>query len=125
MLADEFQPFDVTFISPSPAGSPAPSDVPTFAGLLSATTTCTASAPEVLPRPSTYTLTWQPATDPVTPSSAIVYEIFLATSSGAEDYAQPTWTTSPGATSFTTPGLAPQRPPVLRGPRPQCRRRRG
>ena len=43
--------------------------------------------------------------DPVTPSSAIVYEIFLATSSGAEDYAQPTWTTSPGATSFTTPGL--------------------
>jgi len=93
-------------ISPSPAGGPAPSDVPTFAGLLTATTTCTTFAPDVLPRPSTYTLTWQPATDPVTTSSAMVYEIFLATSSGAEDYAQPTWTTSPGATSFTTPGLA-------------------
>jgi len=93
-------------VTPSPATGAPPPDVPTFAGLLSATTTCTGPAPEVLPRPSTYTLTWQPATDPVTPSSAIVYNIFLATSPSAEDYAQPTWTTSPGATSFTTPSLA-------------------
>jgi hypothetical protein len=93
-------------VTPSPPARPAPADVPTFAGLLSATTMCSASAPDVLPRPSTYVLTWEPASDPVTPPSAIVYDIFLATSPGAEDYARPAWTTSPGATSFTTPGLA-------------------
>ena len=97
-------------VNPAPAGTPGPADVPHFAGLISATT-CDAPVPAVLPRPSIYTLTWQAATDPVTASSGIVYEIFLATTSGAEDYAQPTWTTSPGVTSFTTPAV-PRTGPV-------------
>jgi len=85
-------------------GPPAPADRPTFAGLVSATT-CNSFAPEVLPRPSGYILTWQAATDPVTASSAIVYDIYVATAPGGENYAQPSWTTQPGVTSFTTPAL--------------------
>ena len=60
----------------------------------------------MLPRPTSYTLTWSAATDPVTPSSQLVYEIFVATSPGAENYSTPSYTSSPGATSFTTPGVA-------------------
>jgi hypothetical protein len=90
---------------PAPAG-----DVPTFAGLTSATT-CPSPHPVrpalILPRPSSYTLTWTAATDPVTPTSQIVYDIFVATSPGAENYAKPTYTTSPGATSYVTPGMTP------------------
>ena len=52
-----------------------------------------------------YTLTWPAAADGVTPSSEIVYDIFLAFTSGSENFSQPTWTTPPGATTFTTPGL--------------------
>ena len=87
---------------PPPAG-----DVPTFAGLVSATTCSPLVArPHVIvPRSSTYTLTWAAATDPVTPSSQLVYEIFMATSPGAEDYATPAYTSAPGATSFVTPPL--------------------
>lgn len=88
---------------PSPAA-----DVPTFAGLVSATT-CSSPPPVrpeiVVPRSSSYTLTWAAATDPVTPSSQLVYEIFMATSPGAEDYATPTYISSPGATAFVTPAL--------------------
>lgn len=93
---------------PTPGG-----DVPTFAGLVSATSCPSptpqpariAERPQILPRPSSYTLTWNAATDPVTPSAQIVYVIFVATQPGGEDYANPTYTTSPGATSFTTPGV--------------------
>ncbi len=91
-------------VAPAAAGGPAPAGGPTFAGLISATT-CNSLAPQVLPRPTSYTLIWKAATDPITPSSALVYEVFLATTPGAEDYAQPTWTTAPGVTSFTTPDL--------------------
>jgi hypothetical protein len=52
-----------------------------------------------------YTLTWQAASDNVTPASAIVYDIYHATTAGGEDFTHPTWTTPPGATSFRTPGL--------------------
>jgi hypothetical protein len=48
-------------------------------------------------------LSWNAATDPVTPSSQIVYEIFMATTPGGEDFASPSFTAAPGATSFTTP----------------------
>jgi hypothetical protein len=90
----------------SSAGGPPPgaANPPTFAGLISATT-CNSLAPRILPRPASYTLTWKAATDPVMPSAAIVYDVFLATTPGAENYSQPTWTTSPGVTSFTTPGV--------------------
>jgi hypothetical protein len=89
---------------PAPAG-----DVPKFAGLISAVT-CPSPPPvatlQIQPRPNSYTLTWAAATDPVTPSSQIVYDIFVATSPGGENYATPTYTTSPGVTSFVTPGIA-------------------
>lgn len=92
--------------TPSPPAPPA-GDVPTFAGLVSATT-CPSPGPvgaDLEPRPSGYRLTWGPATDPVTPSSQIVYDIFVATAPGGEDYAKPTYTTPPGATSFVTPSV--------------------
>ena len=57
----------------------------------------------VRPGARSYILTWTAATDPVTPSAQIVYDIFVATASGAEDFAKPTFTTSPGAVSFQTP----------------------
>jgi hypothetical protein len=95
----------------SPPTPPPAGDVPTFAGLISATScpsptpqpTRLAQRPEILPHPGSYTLTWAAATDPVTPSSQIVYDIFVATAPGGEDYVTPTYTTSAGATSFTTP----------------------
>ena len=92
--------------TPSPPSPPA-GDVPTFAGLVSATT-CPSPGPLVghlEPRPSGYRLTWGPATDPVTPSSQIVYDIFVATMPGGEDYSKPSWMTSPGATTFLTPSV--------------------
>jgi hypothetical protein len=97
-------------VKPAPrAAPPVPpgADVPTFGGLVSATT-CPSPTPaaRVLPRPNSYTLSWKPATDPVTPSAQIVYDIFVATSSGGENYAQPSWTTGAGATSFVTPASA-------------------
>jgi hypothetical protein len=91
---------------PSPPAPPA-GDVPTFAGLVSATT-CPSPEPvgaDVLPRPTGYRLIWDAATDPVTPSSQIVYDIFVATTPGSEDYATPTYTTTPGATTFVTPSV--------------------
>lgn len=90
-------------ITVAPPGS---ADVPTFGGLISATT-CPSPTPQpqILPRPNSYTLVWKAATDPVTPSSQIVYDIFVATASGAENYAQPSYTTPPGATSYTTQGM--------------------
>lgn len=59
-----------------------------------------------MPNATSVVLVWQAASDPATPAAQIVYEVFAATSPGAEDYAQPTWTTPPGATSFVTPGDA-------------------
>lgn len=87
---------------PTPSG-----DVPKFAGLISAVTCPSPPVrPAIIaPGTSSYTLTWDAATDPVTPSSQIVYEIFVASSSGGENYATPTYTTSPGATSFRTPAM--------------------
>ncbi|HXD66341.1 MAG TPA: hypothetical protein VNV17_17100, partial [Solirubrobacteraceae bacterium] len=88
-------------------------DVPTFAGLVSAIT-CPGGGPTpqsgfaipgpvIGPEASSYMLSWNAATDPVTPSSQIVYDIFVTTTPGAEDYAKPSFTSAPGATSFTTP----------------------
>ena len=75
---------------------------PTFAGLNSATT--------CIPGPidgqtASYHLSWDPATDDVTPSTKIVYEIYQATKPGGEDFSSATYTARHGATSFTTPPL--------------------
>ncbi len=76
---------------------------PTFSGLESAHA-CTPGAQR--PGETTpFTLSWKPATDNVTPSSQIVYDVFESPNRGGEDFAQPTWTTPPGVSSFRTPGL--------------------
>jgi len=93
--------------SPRPSSTPPPSSgdttPPTFAGLQSAYA-CT-PGPERMGETTPYTLTWQAATDDVTPSSQIVYDVFVAHTSGGEDFSHPTWTTPPGVTTYTTPGL--------------------
>ena len=79
---------------------------PTFAGLKSAIT-CIPGPGGV--RPASYHLRWKPATDNVTPSSKIVYLVYQARRAGGEDFSRPTYTTSPGATSFNTPPLSSSR----------------
>lgn len=77
---------------------------PSFAGLVSAIRTCPPIQPAIIPMPipePDVTLSWQAATDPNTPSSQIVYEIFYSAASGGENYSNPSWTTGPGATHFT------------------------
>ena len=76
---------------------------PKFAGLKSATTCI--PGPIGPPRTSSYHLTWEAATDNVTPSSKIVYNVYQATTAGGEDFSKPTYTTAPGVTSFDTPQL--------------------
>ena len=75
---------------------------PTFAGLESAT----ACIPgPIAGQTGSYQLSWAPATDDVTPSTKIVYDIYQATKPGDEDFSSATYTTRRGATSFTTPPL--------------------
>lgn len=73
---------------------------PAFGGLVSATT-CMVLTPQPSSPTRSYHLSWKSATDPATPSSAIVYDIYYSPTSGGEDYSAPTWTSAPGATSFT------------------------
>ncbi len=68
---------------------------PTFAGLGSAT----ASGNSI-------TLSWTAATDVVTPQAQLVYHIYQASSAGGENYATPTFTTSPGAVQYVVSGLS-------------------
>jgi hypothetical protein len=77
---------------------------PRFDGLLSATT-CIPGPVGGTTRYSRYGLKWNPATDNATPASDIVYDIYEAHAVGAEDFAKPTYTTQPGATTFATPPL--------------------
>jgi hypothetical protein len=77
---------------------------PAFAGLQRAFA-CT-PGPQRPGETTPFALSWTAATDDVTPSSEIVYDVFVSTTSGGEDFSQPTWTTAPGVTQFTTPGLA-------------------
>jgi hypothetical protein len=76
---------------------------PKFAGLESATTCI--PGPIGAGRTSSYQLRWAAATDNVTPSSKIVYEVYQATKAGGENFSRPTYTAAPGATSFDTPQL--------------------
>jgi hypothetical protein len=78
---------------------------PTFTGLERATT-CIPGPVGGGTRSSPYALRWLPATDDVTPASAIVYDIYQANASGGEKFAVPTYTTQPGATTFVTPLLS-------------------
>jgi len=75
----------------------------TFAGLRSVTTCIPGPIGEG--RTSSYHLTWEPATDNLTPSKKIIYNIYQATAAGGENFAQPTYSTAAGVTSFDTPQL--------------------
>ena len=90
-------------ISPPAAAKWRDHTPPTFAGLKSATTCI--PGPIGAGRTSRYHLRWNPATDNVTPSSKIVYDVYQAPRSGGEDFSTPTYTTPAGATSFNTPPL--------------------
>ena len=76
---------------------------PVFAGVKSATTCI--PGPIGPGRTSTYHLRWSPATDNVTRSRRIVYEVYQATMPGGEDFSAPTYTTGRGVTTFDTPAL--------------------
>jgi CARDB protein len=76
---------------------------PTFAGIVQAT--FCAPGPIGHDRTSRYVLRWDEARDAVTATAALVYDIYEATSPGGERFASPTYTSIPGATSFTTPPL--------------------
>jgi hypothetical protein len=86
--------------SSTSSGTGTHSGGPSFAGLQSATT-CIPPGPKALPSQRTYELTWSAATDPLTPSSQIVYEIFYSPTSGGENYSTPTWTTPAGVTQYS------------------------
>jgi hypothetical protein len=80
---------------------------PKFAGLESAITCI--PGPIGGGRTSAYTLSWDPATDDVTPARKIVYDVYQAERPGGQDFSAPTYTTRAGATSFTTPPLSTDR----------------
>jgi hypothetical protein len=68
---------------------------PAFEGV-----TAVATAPE-----ASLTISWQAAVDDLTPAPGIVYEVFLATTAGAENLNLPDAVSQPGATSLTVTGL--------------------
>jgi hypothetical protein len=77
---------------------------PKFDGL-EAATTCI-PGPIGPPHSSSYSLRWSAASDDQTPADQIVYDVYQATEAGGESFAAPTYTTAPGAVSFTTPPLS-------------------
>lgn len=50
-------------------------------------------------------LTWEPASDDVSPAGELVYAIYEATRAGAQDFGQPTLVTAPGAAEAVKGGL--------------------
>ena len=70
---------------------------PVFGGLVSATA---ASATSI-------DLAWAAATDDYSPPANIVYDIYIGSSAGAEDYTAPLFTSAPGATTYKLSGLKP------------------
>ena len=73
---------------------------PVFEGLQSAWT-CV-PGPIGAGQKTHYHLNWNAAKDDVTPSSEIVYKIYMATSAGGENFSRRTYRTV-GTTSFETP----------------------
>jgi hypothetical protein len=88
-------------------GQPAPTSgdttPPSFTGLTRAFA-CT-PGPQRPGQTTPYNLSWQAASDDVTPGSRIVYDVYLGSAPGREDFSKPTWTTPAGVTSYATPGL--------------------
>ena len=90
-------------VQPSAARTQTDEQPPKFAGLASATT-CV-PGPIGDGRTTSYTLRWEPASDNVTRSKKIVYDVYQASAPGGEDFAAPTYTTAAGVISFFTPPL--------------------
>jgi hypothetical protein len=92
-----------SFTVSAPPGGSTDTSAPTFAGLQSAFA-CT-PGPQRPGETTPFNLSWQAASDDQTPSSQIVYDIFMSTAHGGEDFSHPNWTSAPGVTTFRTPGL--------------------
>jgi hypothetical protein len=77
---------------------------PTFAGVKTASGGCGVTS---CSHPAH--LTWDEGSDNFTSQSAIVYDIYRGSydSPGSENFSAPTYTSSPGATSFTAPAADP------------------
>lgn len=75
----------------------APATPPTFSGVKAV---ATAGATSLL-------VTWDPATDAVTPASKMVYLVYASNAPGAENFHSPLATSAPGATHISINGLAP------------------
>ncbi|MEK8022692.1 MAG: hypothetical protein AAB229_02685 [Candidatus Hydrogenedentota bacterium] len=52
------------------------------------------------------TVTWEPATDNVTPPAGLLYDLYLATSSEGQSFMEPSATSAAGLTSYTFEGLS-------------------
>jgi len=52
-------------------------------------------------------LSWPAATDDVTAQENIQYLVYMSTTPGGENFAMPSFTTTPGDTSFSVTGLSP------------------
>ncbi|MBL9008253.1 MAG: fibronectin type III domain-containing protein [Myxococcales bacterium] len=80
------------------ATTPATSDMmaPTFAGL----STATASGTSIQ-------LSWNAASDGVTPAAQMVYLVYQAQSTRGQSFTMPSYTTAPGQTSLAVTGLTP------------------
>ncbi len=76
---------------------PTPQDAapPVFAGL----ETAVANSESVIQ------LNWKPGADLVTPAPEIIYKVYMATQSGAQDFSAPALTTAPGVTAVLIPNL--------------------
>ncbi len=70
---------------------------PTFAGLVTATAV----------NPVRARLAWAAAADDVTPPAALVYDVYVAPSAGGQNFAAPTVSSAPGATTVVVGGLTP------------------
>lgn len=68
---------------------------PNFAGVSAVTGTS----------PSTLLVEWAAATDDRTPASQLLYDVYVAESSGGQDFNNPSLTSPPGATAVTIAGL--------------------
>ncbi|MBL7716876.1 MAG: hypothetical protein JNL01_15535 [Bdellovibrionales bacterium] len=55
--------------------------------------------------PSSIDLSWSPASDNVTATGSIIYDIYQANSSGGQNFTVPSYSTGPGATSYTVTSL--------------------
>lgn len=72
-------------------------DPPSFRGVTAATAQSS----------SRIDLSWEPATDNVTPASQLTYLVYMASSAGGQNFQAPSFTTAPGATSYSVTGLNP------------------